>query len=138
MLINEAQALFPDPILQMIARGKPTTQLATGVYEIGHFGGSHFLERFERYPEFEGYRSPYGVADDVEQILGHYPELRPDCDRQFVLTIHTLRKADEPADGGWRWHKWGPYIGREEPQCEYLHDEPTIEQVIVYHIYERA
>ena len=33
---------------------------------------------------------------------------------------------------GWRWHKWGPYIGTQDPQCEYLADEPEIKEVFVY------
>jgi hypothetical protein len=47
-------------------------------------------------------------------------------------------KANQSHEGGWRWHKWGEYIGKYEPQYEYLYDEPEIEKVYVYHIYEKC
>jgi len=50
--------------------------------------------------------------------------------------LRVIRKDLEPTDGGWRWHKWGEYIGTQNPQMEYIHDEPEIEKVYVYHIYE--
>jgi hypothetical protein len=38
--------------------------------------------------------------------------------------------------GGWRWHKWGPYIGKGEPTTEYLDDEDGFaDGVYVYHFY---
>ena len=36
----------------------------------------------------------------------------------------------------WRWHKWGPYIGTKEPKCEYLYDEPEIDKVVIFELYE--
>lgn len=40
--------------------------------------------------------------------------------------------------GGWRWHKWGTYIGTLDPQCEYLDDEDFGEDfkyVLCFHLY---
>lgn len=34
--------------------------------------------------------------------------------------------------------KWGEYIGKHNPQCEYLYDEVGIEQVYCYHVYEKV
>jgi hypothetical protein len=48
----------------------------------------------------------------------------------------TLKDCPKCFGGGWRWHKWGPYIGTQEPKCEYIHDEPEIEEVFTYHVYE--
>lgn len=127
-----------DPILEMVARinGRSgnAREIRQGIYEIGHFGGSDFLRGYERYPKTTV--GPYGVCDSVEQLLAACPELEAHG-REFVVTVTTIRKADEPADGGWRWHKWGEYIGTQNPQCEYIHDEPSIEQVLCFHIYER-
>lgn len=43
-------------------------------------------------------------------------------------------KEHEPPKDGWRWHKWGPYIGTQEPKAEYLYDEPTITLIYTYTI----
>ena len=48
-----------------------------------------------------------------------------------VLVLTPVRKCDEDPDG-WRWHKWGEYVGLQDPRCEYLHDEPMIELVYIF------
>lgn len=78
--------------------------------------------------------SPYGVADNINQIKEHFKEMLSSSN-PVVISVTEMRKEEQPEDGGWRWHKWGQYIGKQEPQCEYLHDEPTIESVYVYHVY---
>lgn len=46
------------------------------------------------------------------------------------------REFDQPSEGGWRWHKWGPYVGDKHPEHEYLHDEgPEITQATCFHVY---
>jgi len=138
MLIKEPKALAVDPILAGIGliggRGSGK-ELRTGVYQVGHFGSSLFIQNYEHYPTTTV--GPFGVCDSVEQLLAACPELEA-SDREFVVTVTAIRKADEPSDGGWRWHKWGDYIGTQEPQCEYIHDEPKIEEVLCFHIYEKA
>jgi hypothetical protein len=138
MLISESQVLRPDPILSMLAAvgGRPMVaqELQTGVYEIGHFGSSNFLSDYEDYPEL--IIDPYGVCDNFQQIIDQCPELLKD-DRSFVITVTKIEGKDQDPSGGWRWHKWGEYIGTHEPQCEYIYDEPEIEAVYVYSIYEK-
>lgn len=79
--------------------------------------------------------SAYGVCDDYRQVLALFPELQS-SERKFVMSITEIRKDKEHSPGGWRWHKWGRYIGTQCPQAEYIADEPTIEKVYVYHVYE--
>jgi hypothetical protein len=81
------------------------------------------------------YKSNYGVCDNVEQVMAKYPELET-SDRKFVVILTPIIKATQPSQGGWRWHKWGEYIGTQEPQCEYIYNEPIIEEVLLFHIYE--
>lgn len=137
MLIEEPMALSVDPILAIlsIVSGGTSRRIRQGIYEIGHFGGSHFLPDYESY-DLDLPIQSCGVCDNVEQILAACPELLT-SDRRFVICVHTIRKSTEPEDGGWRWHKWGPYIGTLNPQCEYLAHEPEIEQVMTFHIYEK-
>lgn len=138
MLIDEPMAMGDNPILSMIAalngRNAQPRHIQTGVYEVGHFGGSAFLRNYDHYPSLN--IGSYGVCDSVEQLLQKCPALVEDG-RQFVITVAQISRADQPSDGGWCWHKWGEYIGDKSPQCEYLHDEPEIEEVLVYHIYEK-
>ena len=138
MLINEPNLMRADPILEMIAtingRSAKTKKLRTGVYEIGHFGSSNFMCDYDHYPIVTV--DSFGVCDSVEQLLESCPELEAPG-RDFVVTVTPVRKADQPAKDGWRWHKWGEYIGTQNTQCEYIYDEPHIEEVLCFHIYER-
>lgn len=142
MLISEPKVSQQsrDPIFSALAgisgRSASPSEIRPGVYEIGHFGSSHFLrDEYERYPDLPEVGS-YGVCDSIENLLEKAPVLQQPG-RDFVVTLTRVCKDDEPAEGGWRWHKWGPYIGAHEPQCEYIHDEPVVEEVFCYHIYER-
>ena len=114
------------------------SKLADGIYESTFF----FLpldmpnrKKFCDYPEFNSFKSSCGTCDNVQQILDEYPELQ-DPNRQFMVLLQKVVRAEQPAKGGWRWHKWGPYLGSFEPEHEYIYDETGIEQVLIYHIYE--
>ena len=135
MLIQENQILNLSPILEVISCGKPSRELQTGIYEIGHFGMSNWPFGYERGTKLS--IAPYGVCDTVDQILAACPELQADLKRQFVITVTPVVKNEQPSEGGWRWHKWGPYIGTKTPKQEYLIDEEDIDSVLVYHIYEK-
>lgn len=74
----------------------------------------------------------YGVCDNVEQVIDLYK-----LDKiygNFSIALTPIFKNEQPESGGWRWHKWGRYIGEHEATCEYLYDEANIEQVYVYKI----
>ena len=127
----ESQFLNPSP------DGVWYKILERGVYQIGHFNFDIMAAgELENYPEFEMHNS-YGVCDSYRQILDQYPELQ-DPEREFVISVTEIRKEYEPSEGGWRWHKWGAYIGEQNPTHEYLYDEADIESVYCYHIYERT
>lgn len=78
--------------------------------------------------------SSYGVCDSYHQILARWPHLAADPE-PYMIALVEVRKEDQSADGGWRWHKWGDYIGSKDPQYEYLFDEPDIDVVFTFHIY---
>lgn len=150
MLIKDPRFLVVDPIHAVISGGRGSSETEIdGVYEIGHFGASDFPGKgytsWPGVPSFPGEPETkplsigcYGVSDSVQQILDKCPELQNDPDRKFVVTVTRVRKADQSPVGGWRWHKWGPYIGDKAPSTEYLYDEPEIDEVLVYHIYEKV
>ncbi len=76
----------------------------------------------------------YGVCDNYQQVLDRIPHLI-DSDEKFCVILTPVEKDAEPEEGGWRWSKWGEYIGNQKSSAEYLYNEPFIDLVFVYHIY---
>lgn len=141
MLLDLPTHLPTDPILTILADGEEITRVAKGIY-LGPLNSQLRFEHLikDEWPDFEVQDGsvadcPYGVCDYPGQVLVHAPQLM-DSERKFVLLHTRVWKFDQPSSGGWRWHKWGPYIGVFEPTTEYLYDEPEIEEVFGYHVYE--
>ncbi len=82
--------------------------------------------------------SRYAVADTIEQAREYWKVAIADPVVNYVISVQAIRRDPETKGkrGGWRWHKWGPYIGTHEPQCEYLDDEEGIDQVLIIHLIE--
>jgi len=77
----------------------------------------------------------YGVADNPLQAIERDRYLASKPDVTVVVFLTPIFKEDEPSVGGWRWHKWGRYVGDQNPQHEYIFDEEHIELVYVYSVY---
>lgn len=138
-------------VLAILGDSTPPIRIAKGVYETNHFNFDHELgiRSFDdRYPhlktieaqpddgEWDNYFGAYGVCDDYTQVLARCRELADDWPEKYVMSVTRIRRDEESEDGGWRWHKWGEYIGTQQPTTEYIFDEPSIEQVYCYHIYK--
>jgi len=85
-----------------------------------------------------GYISSYGVCDSPEQFMESLGKLLSDSKEKFCVSFTCIKKEDQPDWGGWRWHKWGPYIGKGSPQHEYLYHEKLFDKVYCYHIYHKV
>ncbi len=109
-------------------------EIARGIYKINHFGGTGFLPGLERHPELKNL-DPSGVCDNYEQIFEKESMLQQ-SERKFLITLHEIIRAEQPPRWGWRWKKWGKYIGEHDPQHEFIYDEAEIDIVYCYHIYE--
>ena len=143
-------------ILALIGGADPSPyRVREGVYKIAHFSFSDFLPGsgnsqvegpWDEYPllgkvlaTFDNGRShceygSYGVCDDVDQFFEH--ELGRwvlDSERKFTVSFSKVVNSE---DDGWRWHKWGPYIGKREIECEYLREQPEIEYVYCFQVHE--
>lgn len=79
--------------------------------------------------------SSYGVADNVHQLLAHYHAVIGNPDNNIIITLREVKRENQSESGGWRWHKNGPYIGTQDPQCEYLFDDVHIDKVLQFHVY---
>lgn len=76
----------------------------------------------------------YGVADNIEQVIDFYNKNEDSIfSGNHVISYFEVHKSPEC---GWRWHKWGPYIGTKNPTHEYLADEPDIDKVVCFSIYK--
>ena len=111
--------------------------------EFEEFKGSPnipFSQSYELFkPEYQ--KSQYGVADSVEQLKEYFKEEIEDPDRKFFLSCTPVWQDKENAGkgGGWRWHKWGEYIGKLDAQCEHLDDEEFGEDfkyIVCFHLYK--
>lgn len=141
------------PGLALLLDRTPPERISKGLYLTGFNFGNTLEDNgllVERYPfhpildSHEEYLIPmndqtipwdYGVCDSPEQLIEQFPIIESDP-RSLIVTFSPLLKSNQPSSGGWRWHKWGPYIGTQEPQCEYLYDEPLIDKVYCYYILE--
>jgi hypothetical protein len=81
----------------------------------------------------------YGVVDSPEQFLDDYKKYLVDhADDICVAFVHIAKNPENRGKGGgWRWHKWGFYLGHGEPQYEYLDDEDGFDDgVYVFHVHK--
>ena len=115
-----------------------------------NFSYKEFLEFEDGFPGFEQQfeifkpddrKSCYGLADNIEQIKCYYKEEIDNPDRKFIIHLTAVfqDKSNKGKGGGWRWGKWGPYIGSLRPEFEYLDDEDfgeDFEYVIVFGLIE--
>lgn len=115
MLKNNDGALCLDPISIIIGQVNGNEffphYLDEGVVLRPDFGSSVFLPDYEHYPENLSI-GEYGVCDNYMQILDQCPELQ-DPNRIFLITLTPIKKEKQSPKYGWRWHKWGEYIGKK-------------------------
>ncbi len=79
----------------------------------------------------------YGVADNLQQIVDFYNTNEDGFFKgNHVISCFEVHRNPNAPYSGWRWHKWGQYIGTQNPRCEYLNDEPEIEKVVCFSIYK--
>lgn len=125
---------------QLLGDPKGTTRLQQGVYRCSHWNFELEFRGYQDFhldfPELRSGFGCYGVCDSPEQLISLLPEEVTAGPRQFVVSMVQILKSKTAPEGGWRWHKWGPYIGSQSPTCEYLYDEPDIDEVWTYSIYE--
>lgn len=122
-------------------------KLDTGIYEYWDVNaplldGYEFNHYFDNYlPSGQKYIDCYGhgVCDNYQQVLERDEDVKKfidDPDKKFILKLCYIAKQDQPENDGWRWEKWGEYIGDQKPQYEYLYDEEDIDGVFCYELLE--
>jgi hypothetical protein len=120
---------------------KNIPNLGSGIFETNHFNMDLVLKsngfQVEGYPDLGPDVGCYGVVDSPAQFVQKFgPALHSDP-RRFVVSLTRIIKAEEPAEDGWRWEKWGDYYGDKKPQCQYLYDEDdSFPEVWCFHVHE--
>lgn len=78
--------------------------------------------------------SRYGLCDNPEQVLKKYKNSHyMKNEEPYCILFTPLYREDEPETGGFRYHKWGSYIGKQKPQHEYLYDDKHIDLIYSFH-----
>lgn len=76
---------------------------------------------------------------DTEITIGDYLK---NSDKKFAIFFTKIEQdlENKGKGGGWRWHKWGTYIGNHNIQYEYLDDadlsDINQDYILCFHIYE--
>jgi hypothetical protein len=134
-------------IATVLGDGLEPRVLADGYVQIGHWNpeldGWLVRKPYVHSPAFqqvldEIHLYEYGVCDSIEQFQQKYGKALDDCMfRVAVFFTHVAKDLANAGRGrGWRWHKWGPYVGDGVPTREYLDDEPLFDDgVYTYHVY---
>lgn len=142
-MLTDVKLGFRDAGMAMVVGAigggsSPTPRkIATGLYMSTHWSFEHATpDVVEQYPEIEGLENAFGVCDSPSQFMTKFGELLEKDPRRFAVSFVKISRADQSPDGGWRWHKWGPYVGAQTPTTEYLYDEPLISEVHTFHVYE--
>ncbi len=131
--IDRCRKIAKEHNFEYTPQSDPKWLQETGIYQSSmafNFPDYEFEELKEGLSHEEKYMSvapkvTYGVADNIEQIKEYYKEEIADSTRKFFIHLTPVwqRKENAGKGGGWRWHKWGEYIGKLDPKCEYLDDE---------------
>jgi hypothetical protein len=106
--------------------------------EFEELQGLKWEDRYDIFPNHD--KGTYGVADNIEQIKDYYRAEIEDRDARYAIAVTPVfqDRGNAGKGGGWRWHKWGEYIGQLDSKCEYLDDEDfgeDFEHVLVFEIF---
>lgn len=135
-----------DNNFKYLNQDDPVLKIETGIYQCNfdfNFSDDEFIEKLKTRPIlFPKYaKSSYGVADTIEQIKEYYKKELNLKTRKFTIDVTPVwqQRENKGKGGGWRWHKWGKYIGELNPQHEHLDDEDFGEDfkyIIVFRLNE--
>lgn len=127
-----------------------------GHYDIEELTNFNEIDEFELIDKYKFF-TMNGVSDNASQVKnylnkiiniylngtskdeyffegqGLFNLIKNEPNYQFILLLTPIiNNHDKSLWGGWRWHKWGEYIGKHTPQYEYLDHEYGIDYVLVW------
>lgn len=130
---------------QSIGAGIPSSIERPGYVTCGHWNPEHEGWAIDASFDNDAWKRlsalgihDIGVCDSIDQFHArHGAALDADDGEWCVVFTHVPKNPENAGQGGgWRWHKWGTYIGEGAPTTEYLDDEPEFNDgVWTYHVY---
>jgi len=159
--IERRKVIATEHNFEFIPQSDPKWLQETGIYQSSfafNFCEDEFMEKLDGYYYSESKKKPeesplqhysqnyknwvkqYGVADNIEQIKEFYKKQIKNKKEKFCIAVTPVwqNRENRGKGGGWRWHKWGEYIGKLNPQHEYLDDEDfgeDFQYVLCFHLY---
>ncbi len=159
--IERREAIAAEHNFKYIPQFDPKWLQKTGIYQSSfafNFPEEEFMEELDGLYYNESKKKPdetsleyytrndknwvdqYGVADNIKQIEKFYKKQIKSKTEKFVIALTPVRqnKENKGKGSGWRWHKWGRYIGKLNPLHEYLDDEDfgkNFQYVLCFHLY---
>lgn len=80
----------------------------------------------------------FGVCDNASQAVDYLKSLELeniiDKNSKYVITLTPLFRTKQ-SPFGWRWKKWGKYIGVQNRKHEYLYDDKDIDLIFLFRIH---
>lgn len=145
-MLADPKQFYSDPVTDMISslcgNKAEMRRLQKGCYQIGHFSSDIALYGhngdWNRY-DFGNEVPVSGVCDSPEQFLKLHERNLEGCKERVAVFFTHVKKdpSNRGRGGGWRWHKWGEYIGEWQPECEYLDDEDGFENgIYVFRVHD--
>ncbi|EKS4345032.1 hypothetical protein QB607_003035 [Clostridium botulinum] len=118
---------------------KDNIQNITNIY-ISNLNWKLSLEDLTDYKLVNEYNEfNYGVCDNASQVIEYcnkrISENKIHEEKEYIIVMTPIFKNSQ-GEYGWRWHKWGSYIGVQNPQHEYLADEKNIDVIYVFNVKE--
>jgi hypothetical protein len=148
--IERCKRIAKENEFEYVSQSDPKWLQETGIYQCAfayNFSENEFEEtkklnwddRYKIFPDSS--KGTFGVADNIDQIKRYYKEEVEDETERYAICVTPVwqDKENKGNGGGWRWHKWGEYIGELNPQWEYLDDEDfgeDFECVLVFGIFK--
>lgn len=141
MTLIDPEIIHTDPLARFTSRDCPPVKINTGLFLVVGFNFHLYLNgdwldwagHADRPSDLESW---YGVCDSVEQFVKRFGSTLESDPHGYCVSFTRVAKAEQPSAYGWRWCKWGPYVGEGEPTTEYLFDEPNFTEVFCFHVHK--
>lgn len=133
--------MLVDPNITFYPNENAFTRIKSGVYVNESLSLAFHMLRENYWDEYfwDDFTLPcYGVVDSPEQFMDKFGDKLESSSNYYTVMFSAVYRDAQPKEGGWRWHKWGQYLGDKKPQCEYLYDEPEIDLVYTFNIIRKT
>lgn len=97
---------------------------------------SHLFDQltFHKFAKRRAVKS--GICDNASQVINKHSKIVKDKNKKYIIFLSPVFKCDQQVGTGFRWSRYGKYIGVQDQSEKLLVDEPYIEFIFKYSIYE--